>query len=34
MEEFPQWLKFIVWGTIGFTALYTLWGVVHSFLQA
>jgi hypothetical protein len=34
MEEFPLWLKFIVWGTIGFTALYTIWGVIHSFLQA
>jgi hypothetical protein len=33
MEEFPLWLKCIIWGTIGSTALYTVWGLVHSFMQ-
>jgi hypothetical protein len=34
MEDFPLWLKLVIWGTIGFTALYTLWGVVHSLMQS
>jgi hypothetical protein len=34
MEDFPIWLKLIIWGTIGFTTLYVIWGMIHSFLQA
>ena len=33
MEDFPIWLKIIVWGMLGLTAVYTLWGMFHSFLQ-
>jgi len=34
MEEFPLWLKFIIWGTIGLTALYALYGIIQSMTQA
>jgi hypothetical protein len=34
MEDFPIWLKLIIWGTIGLTVLYTGWGLLHSMLQS
>jgi hypothetical protein len=34
MEDFPIWLKLMIWGTIGLTVLYTIWGMIHSYLQA
>lgn len=34
MEDFPIWLKLVIWGTIGLTVLYTIWGMIHSFLQS
>ena len=33
MEDFPIWLKLVIWGTIGLTVLYTIWGMIHSYLQ-
>ena len=30
MEDFPIWLKLIIWGTMGLTVAYTLWGVFQS----
>jgi hypothetical protein len=33
MEDFPIWLKLIIWGTIGLTVAYSAWGMIHSFLQ-
>lgn len=34
MGDFPIWLKLIIWGTMGLTLLYTLWGIFHSFVQS
>lgn len=34
MEDFPIWLKLIIWGTIGLTVLYSGWGLLHSMLQS
>ena len=34
MGDFPIWLKLIIWGTMGLTLLYTLWGMFHSFVQS
>jgi len=34
MEDFPIWLKLVIWGTIGLTVLYTIWGMLHSYLQS
>jgi len=34
MSDFPIWLKLIIWGTMGLTVLYTLWGVFHSIAQS
>jgi hypothetical protein len=34
MEDFPIWLKLVIWGTIGLTALYVVWGMFHSFMQS
>jgi len=34
MEDFPIWLKLIIWGTLGLTLLYTGWGLLHSMLQS
>jgi hypothetical protein len=33
MEDFPIWLKLVIYATIGLTALYTVWGVIQSILQ-
>jgi hypothetical protein len=33
MEDFPIWLKLFIWGTIGLTVGYALWGMLHSMLQ-
>ena len=30
MEDFPIWLKLIIWGTMGLTVAYTIWGVFQS----
>ena len=30
MEDFPIWLKLIIWGTIGLTVIYSIWGMLHS----
>jgi hypothetical protein len=34
MEDFPLWLKVIIYATIGSTVLYTAWGIIHSMLGA
>jgi hypothetical protein len=34
MEEFPIWFKLVIYATIGLTALYAVWGVIQSILQA
>jgi hypothetical protein len=30
MEDFPIWLKLVIWGTIGLTVGYTIWGMLSS----
>lgn len=30
MEDFPIWMKLLVWGTIGFTVGYALYGMIQS----
>jgi hypothetical protein len=30
MEDFPIWLKLAIWGTIGLTVGYTIWGMISS----
>ena len=30
MEDFPIWLKIIIFATVGLTVLYSLWGMFHS----
>ncbi len=32
MEDFPIWLKLIIYGTVGLTVLYAVWGIVQSML--
>jgi len=34
MEDFPIWLKLMIWGTIGLTVGYTVWGMIMSFTQS
>jgi hypothetical protein len=34
MEDFPIWLKVVIYATIGLTALYTGWGLIHSMFGA
>jgi hypothetical protein len=34
MEDFPIWLKLMIWGTIGLTVGYTIWGMITSFTQS
>ncbi len=34
MEDFPLWLKVVIYVTIGLTALYTAWGIIRSILGA
>ncbi len=34
MEDFPIWLKLVIWGTIGLTVLYSAWGIVHAVLAS
>jgi hypothetical protein len=34
MEDFPIWLKLIIWGTISLTVIYSIWGMLHSYLQS
>jgi hypothetical protein len=33
MEDFPIWLKLVVYATIGLTVLYAAWGIIQSMLQ-
>jgi hypothetical protein len=33
MEDFPLWLKLVVWGVVGLTVIYTAYGVITSLLQ-
>jgi hypothetical protein len=34
MEDFPLWLKLVVWGVVGLTVIYTAYGVIASLLQS
>jgi hypothetical protein len=34
MEDFPIWLKIVIYATIGLTVLYTAWGIIYSMLQS
>jgi hypothetical protein len=34
MEEFPIWLKIVIYGTLGLTVLYAAWGIFQSALQS
>jgi hypothetical protein len=34
MEDFPIWLKLVIWGTIGVTVIYAIWGMIQSFMQS
>ena len=34
MEDFPLWLKVIIYATIGLTVLYTAWGIIGSVFGA
>lgn len=34
MEDFPIWLKLLIWGTIGLTVGYALYGMIVSFTQS
>lgn len=34
MEDFPLWLKILVYAVVGLTVLYASWGMIHSFLQS
>ena len=34
MQDFPIWLKLIIWGTIGLTIGYTIYGVFISVAQS
>jgi len=33
MEDFPIWLKLVIWGTIGLTVGYAIWGMINSMGQ-
>jgi hypothetical protein len=33
MEDMPIWFKITVWGTVGATALYTVWGIAQMLIQ-
>ena len=32
MEDFPIGIKLIIWGTIGLTVAYSLWGIFQSII--
>jgi hypothetical protein len=34
MEDFPVWLKIVIYATIGLTVLYTAYGMIHAMLQS
>ena len=34
MEDFPLWLKVVVWATIGLTLVYTAFGIVRSIIES
>jgi hypothetical protein len=34
MEDFPIWLKIVVYATVGLTVLCTAWGIIQSMLQS
>ena len=33
MEDFPIWLRLIVYGMVGLTVVYAGWGIVYSILS-
>ena len=33
MEDFPLWLKILIYAVVGLTVLYAAWGMIHSILQ-
>ena len=33
MQDFPIWLKLVIWGTIGLTVGYAIWGMINSLGQ-
>jgi len=34
MEDFPLWLKLLIWGTVGLTVGYALYGMIVSLTQS
>jgi hypothetical protein len=34
MEDFPIWLKIIIFATVGLTATYALWGMIQSMIAS
>ena len=34
MEDFPLWLKVVVWATIGLTLVYTAFGIVRTIIES
>jgi hypothetical protein len=34
VEEFPIWLKIVIYGTLSLTVLYAAWGMLQSALQS
>ncbi len=30
MADFPIWMKLLIWGILGMTVLYSIWGILHS----
>ena len=34
MDDFPLWLKIVIYATIGLTVLYSAWGMIRSLLGA
>jgi hypothetical protein len=34
VQEFPIWLKIVIYGTLSLTVLYAAWGMLQSALQS
>jgi hypothetical protein len=34
VEEFPIWLKIVIYGTLSLTVLYAVWSMLQSALQS
>jgi len=30
MADFPIWMKLLIWGIIGMTVIYSMWGIYQS----